>query len=168
MTSRKSEKLYPFIPLKDDTFPGSVLMRGLEVSGGIKLLQYYYFSKAFCTCSCHGTTTEHLSEEQFRYTKRVSVAALSTQSHQGPSYACSSAQECSQEGAVIKASWLYWKWDSGQRSEALLQSRTPRVCANGARQRWAEYSWQVWISVLLQVTSLRLHFFQCEIMFICI
>lgn len=69
MVSLKSEKLYPFIPVEDDMFPGSVLMRGLEVGGGMKLLQYYYFSKAFCTCSYHGTTTEHLSEEQFCHIK---------------------------------------------------------------------------------------------------
>lgn len=65
MASLKSEKLHTFIPVEDDKFPGSVVMRGLEAGEGMKLLQYYYFSKAFCTCSYHGTTTEHLSEEQF-------------------------------------------------------------------------------------------------------
>lgn len=43
--------------------------QGLEVGGGMKLLQYYYFSKAFYTCSYHGTTMEHLSEEQFCHIK---------------------------------------------------------------------------------------------------
>jgi len=57
MASLKSEKLHLFIPVEDDIFPGSVLMRGLEVGGGMKLLQYYYFSKAFCTCSYLKTTT---------------------------------------------------------------------------------------------------------------
>lgn len=69
MALLKSEKLHPFIRVEDDIFPGSVLMRGLEVGGGMKLLQYYYFSKAFCTCSYHQTTTEHLSEEQFCHIK---------------------------------------------------------------------------------------------------
>lgn len=69
MASLKSEKLHPVIPVEDDNFPGSVLMKGLEVGGGMKLLQYYYFGKAFCTCSYHETTTEHLFEEQFRHIK---------------------------------------------------------------------------------------------------
>lgn len=60
------EKLHPFIPVEAVKFPASVLIRGLEVGGGMKLLQYYYyFSKAFCTASYHGTTMEHLSEEKF-------------------------------------------------------------------------------------------------------
>lgn len=50
-------------------------------------------------------------------TKWVSVAALSTQSHEGPSHGCSSTQECIQAGAGIKASCLCWKWEPGQRTE---------------------------------------------------
>lgn len=69
MASLMPEKLHPFIPVEDDKFPGPVLMRGLKVGGGMKLLQYYYFSKAFCTCSYHGTTSEHLSEEKFCHIK---------------------------------------------------------------------------------------------------
>lgn len=69
MASLKPEKLHPFIPVEDDIFPGPVLLRGLEMGGGMKLLQYYYFSETFCTCSCHGTTMEHLFEEQFCHIK---------------------------------------------------------------------------------------------------
>lgn len=69
MASLMPEKLHPFMPVEDDKFPGPVLMRGLKVGGGMKLLQYYYFSKAFCTCSYHGTTSEHLSEEKFCHIK---------------------------------------------------------------------------------------------------
>jgi len=65
MASLMPEKLHPFIPVKAVKLPASVLIRVLEVGGGMKLLQYYYFSKAFCTASYHGTTTEHLSEEKF-------------------------------------------------------------------------------------------------------
>ena len=53
MASLMPEKLHPFIPVKAVKLPASVLIRVLEVGGGMKLLQYYYyFSKAFCTASC--------------------------------------------------------------------------------------------------------------------
>ena len=101
MASLKSEELHPFIPVEDDKFPGSVLMRGLEVGGGTKLLQqgllHMFLPRDHHGAFVWGAVLSH-------QTKWVSVAALSTQPHQGPSHGCSSTQECIQEGAVIKAS----------------------------------------------------------------
>lgn len=167
MASLKSEKLHPFIPVEDDKFPGSVLMRGLEVGGGMKLLQYYYFNKAFCTCFFQGTTTEHLTEGQFCHSKLndflLLLSALSP--IKGPHMPAPA-----HKNAFRKELWskLPGSTENGSLDTGSRRFGTARVCACGGGRRWAEYSGRAWISVLLQVTCLCLRFLQCEIIFICI
>ena len=70
-------------------------------------------------------------------TKWVSVAALSTQSRQGPLHGCSSTQECVQAGAVIKASWLYWKRSLDRGARRFCRAAHPGCVLVGK----AEVSW---------------------------
>lgn len=157
MASLNSEKLHPFIPVEDDKFPRPGSGWRHEITSVLLLQQGLLHM--FLPWDHHGAFVwgAVLSHQ----TKWVSVAALSTQSHQGPSHGCSSTQECAQEGAVIKALLKLGVWTEDQ-------SSTPGVCAHGGRRRWSCCSWRAWISVLLQVACLHLCFPQCEIMFICI
>lgn len=161
MASLNSEKLHPFIPVEDDKFPRPGSGWRHEITSVLLLQQGLLHM--FLPWDHHGAFVwgAVLSHQ----TKWVSVVALSTQSHQGPSHGCSSTQEWAQEGAVIKALLKLGVWTEDQSS---LQSSTPGVCALGGRRRWAGCSWWAWISALLQVTCLHLCFLQCEIMFICI
>lgn len=131
MASLSLEKLHPFIPAEDYKFPRT------EVGGGMKLLQYYYFSKAFYTCSYHGTTTEHLSEEQFCHIKlnefllRLSALRPIKAPHMAaPAH----------KNALRKELWskLCWSWWSGQRTRTIQhRAAHPGVCSWGKE----EVSW---------------------------
>lgn len=161
MASLNLEKLHPFMPAEDDKFPRPGSGWRHEITSVLLLQQGLLHM--FLPWDHHGAFVRGaiLSHQN----KWVSVAALSTQSHQGPSHGCSSTQECIQEGAVIKALLKLGVWTEDRSSST---EQHTWVCAHGGRRRWAGYSRRVWISVLLQVTCLHLCFLQCEIMFICI
>lgn len=137
MASLKLEKLHPFIPVEDDKFPRTGSGWRHEITSALLLQQGLLHM--FLPWDHHGAFVwgAVLSHQ----TKWVSVAALSTQSHQGPSHGCSSTQECIQEGAVIKALLKLGAWTEDQSGST--EQHTRGVCSWGKE----EVSWLQMVGV---------------------